>query len=718
MTAPERSGAPLTAAEVREARQALSALRAQVQAGQIDLVALARQIDRLDALLARAEQGRQQEGRFEALYNVSRLIGSSLDLQTVLDQVIDAIIGLTGAERGFLMLRDDDGGLTVKVARNFDQQTISKADASFSRTIVNQVLDSGKPIVTTNAVEDPRFAQKASIVMQALRSVMATPLRARGSVIGVAYVDNKVVTGLFTEGDLAALDTLAGQAAVAIDNALLFSATDQELALRVEELRQLRRVDRLLNETLDARTAMQHTLEWACRLSEASFGHLGLLEGSPPTLQAAFHHGVSDGRTRPLDLAERFPAVAEALAANRTVTARSGETALLIVPITREQRAAGALILGRDDGRAFTPHQQDIVERVVDRAAVAIENARLFESVSNAKRLMDNVFASITSGVITTNEMEQIILFNRAAEQVLRCPASTAVGACFTNVLPEPLVNELRPQVEHVKTYGDSVIGLERELSLPDRGQIILRTSLSPLKDADEEPQGIAIVIDDLTEQRRLEARYQMFQRFLPRAVIERLPPDPRELKLGGQRQEITSLFADIRGFTTFSQRHGPEKLVEVLNQYLAVGAEAVRREEGTLDKILGDCVVAFFNAPLRQPDHVLRAVRAALKIQEGVARLHEQLPEEYWLNYGIGINIGDVVVGFIGTEQQMNYTAIGSTVNLTSRLQNAAGPGQILLSEPAYLRIQDQVEARPLPPVEVKGYSEPIPVYELLGLR
>ncbi|MGQ9888587.1 MAG: sensor histidine kinase, partial [Aggregatilineales bacterium] len=158
------------------------------------------------------------------------------------------------------------------------------------------------------------------------------------------------------------------------------------LALRVEELRQLRRVDRLLNETLDARAAIQHTLEWACRLSGASFGHLGLLEGDPPTLQAAFHYGVPDGQTRPLDLAERFPAVAEALAANRTVAARSAEAALLIVPIKREQRAAGAVILSRADGKAFTPDQQDIVERVVDRAAVAIENARLYAAVQAADR--------------------------------------------------------------------------------------------------------------------------------------------------------------------------------------------------------------------------------------------------------------------------------------------------------------------------------------------
>lgn len=390
MTTPDPSSSrPLTPADTSSARQGLSMLRAQVQAGSVDPLFLARQLDRLDALLARVEQGQQklhQEGRFEALYNVSRLIGSSLDLQTVLDQVIDAIISLTGAERGFLMLRDDDGGLAVKVARNFDQQTLSAADASFSRTIVNQVLDSGKAIVTTNAVEDPRFAQKASIVMQALRSVMATPLRARGGVIGVAYVDNKVVTGLFTEGDLAALDTLAGQAAVAIDNALLFSATDQELALRVEELRQLRRVDRLLNETLDARTAMQHTLEWACRLSEASAGHLSLLEGDPPALHTTYHYGVPPGSTQPLNLEERFPQVREALATNRTVAAQTDGAALLVVPITREQKAVGTVILCRADARPFAANQQDIVERVVDRAAVAIENARLYAAVQAADR--------------------------------------------------------------------------------------------------------------------------------------------------------------------------------------------------------------------------------------------------------------------------------------------------------------------------------------------
>jgi len=365
----------------------------------------------------------------------------------------------------------------------------------------------------------------------------------------------------------------------------------------------------------------------------------------------------------------------------------------------------------------FSDRDRDLLAAFAGQAAVAIENARLFESVANAKTLMDNIFASIASGVITTDIQDQVIHFNRAAEHVLRVPATTIVGSRFADALPS-LESRLRLAVEEVKAHGEPVVEFETELSLPDRDQLILRTSLSPLKDANDEPQGIAIVVDDLTEQRRLEAHYQFFQRYLSPAVIDRLPSDPQELKLGGQRQEITSLFADIRGFTGFSRQHGPETLVEVLNQYLAIGAEAVLAEYGTLDKFMGDCVVALFNAPLVQPDHVLRAVRAALRIQESVAALRERMPPSHRLAYGVGINVGEAVVGNIGTLKRVDYTAIGSCVNLARRLQEAAAPGQILLSDAVYQQVRKHIEVRPLPPVEVQGFSEPITVYELLGLE
>ncbi len=516
----------------------------------------------LDQLEQRMKELAREQDEWAALYGVCRAVGSSLDLTEVLNEVMDQIIQLTGAERSFLMLVEPESGeLEFRAARNMDRETIASSSFEISRSIVNQVATSGQPVVTTNAQMDPRFKAQESVIGYNLRSILCVPLRVRGRVTGVVYADNRALTGLFSDRDRDLLDAFAGQ------------------------------------------------------------------------------------------------------------------------------------------------------------AAVAIENALLFESVANAKTLMDNVFASITSGVITTDVQDQITLFNRAAERILNVPSTRVNGARFEAALPE-LAKELRAVVEQVKRAGRPVVDYEREMSLPEREQVNLRTSLSPLKDAGETTQGLAIVMDDLTEQRRLEASYQMFQRYLSPAVIERLPDDPYELKLGGQRQEITSLFADIRGFTDFSRRHDPETLVEVLNQYLAVGAEAVLAEEGTLDKILGDCVVAIFNAPLRQPDHVLRAARAALKLQHGLAQLHERMPPSDHLNYGVGISVGDAVVGNIGTEQQMNYTAIGSSVNLASRLEGIAKPGQILLSEAAHRRLKDKVEARPLPPVHVQGFEEPITAYELLGLK
>jgi transcriptional regulator with GAF, ATPase, and Fis domain len=140
--------------ELSSIRHNVNLLRSQIQAGRVDGQFLQKQVDTLSDILTRVDGERKQrkkEGRFQALYNVSRAIGSSLELQTVLDQVMDAIIHLTAAERGFLMLRDDDGGLTVKAARNLDQQTLGSENFKFSRTITNEVLDSAKAVVTTVA---------------------------------------------------------------------------------------------------------------------------------------------------------------------------------------------------------------------------------------------------------------------------------------------------------------------------------------------------------------------------------------------------------------------------------------------------------------------------------------------------------------------------------------------------------------------------------------
>ena len=392
---------PVSEQELANTRYALSLLREQIQSGQFEREYSLNQLDRfLDLFdrLAGQVKAQRHAGRFEALYEVGRVLGSSLDQQQVLEQVMDAIIQLTGAERGLLMLQNDDGLLNVQVARNLDQKTLSSEEFRYSSSISNLVLNSGEAVLTTNAEEDPRFSAQASVVRQSLRSIMAVPMRARGKIIGIAYVENRVVAGLFNREDLATLEALVGQAAVAIDNAMLFSATDQALANRLDELRELRRIDLRLNEKLEIGQVLMVTLETSCDVTQSSHGYIGLLpdepsqEGQRIRALHQYEPGVSKAGPTPVDsqnlyLEELYPQVQDVLNTQKAISVDAGQYGLhsvLIMPIILKYKVIGLLILRREDGLTYSSTQQDLLERVVSRAAVSIENARLYAAVQAA----------------------------------------------------------------------------------------------------------------------------------------------------------------------------------------------------------------------------------------------------------------------------------------------------------------------------------------------
>jgi K+-sensing histidine kinase KdpD len=373
--------------EIGSMRHKLNMLRAQLQSNKVDADFLDKNISQMSDLLERLELEHRQlkrQRRLEALYNVSKLLGSSLDLQTVLNQVMDSIIELTNAERGFLLLRDDDGQVDVKAARNLDQQTLSSDKFRYSRTIVNQVMDTGESVVTTNASEDPRYSESESVITKGLRSIMATPLRVRGRVIGLIYVDNSAMSGRFLDDDLATLDAFSGHAAVAIDNAQLFSVADQKLSSRVEELHQLRRIDLQLNETLNAERVMSITLDAAARLAKADVGYFGIVENDGiPTVSS---YGIESDDTLPLYLEKTYPQTLHAVDTGETIVINDERRnyGILLVPVQREQKAFAVIVLRRKS--LFTGEEREVVERVVARAAVAIENARLYAAVQSADR--------------------------------------------------------------------------------------------------------------------------------------------------------------------------------------------------------------------------------------------------------------------------------------------------------------------------------------------
>lgn len=222
-----------------------------------------------------------------------------------------------------------------------------------------------------------------------------------------------------------------------------------------------------------------------------------------------------------------------------------------------------------------------------------------------------------------------------------------------------------------------------------------------------------AIMLDNV---RLYEQQNRLFHQYVTPSFANRLLADPLLSSLGGQRQTVTILFADIKGFTAFAEQHRPEALVTILNTYLGIAADAVLECGGTLDKFMGDAVMAIFNAPAEQPDHALRAARAALRLQHLIAAYHRMTAGEQQLRFRVGLHSGEAVVGNIGTAALRNYTAIGDAVNTAKRIQEAAETGQVLCSA-AVARQLAPAATEFVGELALKGKSQPEPVYRLLEL-
>jgi PAS domain S-box-containing protein len=331
------------------------------------------------------------------------------------------------------------------------------------------------------------------------------------------------------------------------------------------------------------------------------------------------------------------------------------------------------------------------------------------------KNLLDSVFSSIVSGVITTDMQGTVTLNNAAALHILGYPDIDDLAGQNVADLRPPLGSLLLPHLYRVGHTGESVVGLESSIDVPPRGVAHLRFNLSTLK-GQQETQGIAIVVDDVSEKRQVEAQRRLLEHMVSPAILTQL--DPERLQLGGKRTEITALFADIHGFTQISEQLNPEDLVGLLNRYLAAMANAVLAEEGTIDKFLGDAVMAWFNAPLPQPDHVMRAIRAALGIRDAIAALHEEISPLFRLSFGVGLHVGEAVLGLVGTQERMEYTAIGDDINIAKRIQEHSGIGQILISAAVYERVKEQISVSPVTTIQAKGKQKPLEVYEVLDLK
>lgn len=225
------------------------------------------------------------------------------------------------------------------------------------------------------------------------------------------------------------------------------------------------------------------------------------------------------------------------------------------------------------------------------------------------------------------------------------------------------------------------------------------------------------LVYGYLTERMRRKQVVSVFKQYVAPQVVDKISKDKDfNLVLGGENRPVAVLFVDIRGFTSISESLPPEQVVEILNEYLSLTTKAIFENKGTLDKFVGDAAMAVFNAPFDLEDYVFKAVCAAWDISQGAAGLAKQCEERFGTSiaFGIGIHCGNAVVGNIGCDFRMDYTAIGDTVNTAARLESNAKAGQILISEKVYEVVADRIQATPIGEIALKGKSQGVFVYQV----
>lgn len=335
--------------------------------------------------------------------------------------------------------------------------------------------------------------------------------------------------------------------------------------------------------------------------------------------------------------------------------------------------------------------------------------------LESLEQINENILQSITSGLLVVDNQNYIIRkFNKSMETITGFPASAALGKSLEKVFSYVQGIPFEHFYNEIKTKGKikrTKLKLQR-----NSGEIVYRfIKADALYDNKNNKIGIMIIIDDVTENEIIK---ESFSRYVAHQVVERILNGAEKVCLNGVRKEVTVLFADVRGFTSLSEKYDPEKVVSMLNDFFSIMVDVVFKYEGTLDKFIGDNVMAVFGAPVSQADDTERAVFAALEMQEKIKSFNNdrRSKNEKPLEIGVGINTGEAVAGNIGSEKRMDYTVIGDVVNFADRVQSQSKGGEILISDSTYRKVKDKIAVKKLIPRYVKGKQKEVVLYKVLG--
>ena len=550
------------------------------------------------------------------------------------------------------------------------------------------------------------------------------PLFHKQDLLGVFCIGNKFMNQSFTGLDIKIMSIISSHLTKALYNHLLIKELDEkkrEINLKLLELETLFDISVAISSVLNIEELSEDVLWRSVGILNASKGMLLIQIKDSPILEPISTFNWDEEKNLVSKKLKIFKTINEKKKGlfltekdKTTIQKKLNENNLIITPLQVKTKTLGYMVLCNKETRKgveeFNDLDLDLLTALSNQAAVAMENATLFKDITKEKNFNESILSSIATGVITINILGEIDSINSAGLKILKKEKEEIIGNHYLYLFEKDeevveLIVKSETQNKKVSTVNIPFLSVSEETKI--------NFSVSPRVDKNEKTKGLVLAIEDITDVSKIK---KTFKRYVSKQVVDELLDDDAKLNLGGEKREVTVLFSDIRGFTSMSEKMEPEKVVSTLNDYFSLMIDIVFKNNGTLDKIIGDELMIVFGAPTSSPDDTERAVQTAIEMQNKIETFNKQrnINKEVPIRVGIGINKGLVVSGNIGSRDLMDYTVIGDTVNLGARLCSAAGPDEIITSSSVWFETKNIFKYKKLKPIKVKGKKEEIPVYKI----
>ena len=661
----------------------------------------------------------------ETLVDVSRTVAALDTLDEILASLVSMTAAVLRAERATLFLNDT---MTNELySRSMTDQGPREIRMLNDKGIAGKVLRTGQGLVVNDAYAHPDFnAEVDETTGYGTRQILCAPIRTgRGELIGVAQVLNRL-DGQFGDDDLQLLEAMTTQAALAL------TSSQRDERSRAQAAREMEFVDLVADITseIDLDALLLRVMAEATAMLDAERSTLFLHDSAASELVARVAEGKGVDEIRFPDSVGiagtvftsgetiNIPHAYADLRFNPAFDTQTGffTRSILCVPLVNKAGdTIGATQALNKRGGPFTAEDEQRLRAFTAQVAIALENAKLFDDVQRVKNYNNAVLESMTNGVITLDNDGQIVTCNAAGAEILGYAEDSIIGRSIRDLFDQnPGILAL---VEDVMATNESASLMDVDLHTgsDDTGATVsVNVTGVPLR-IEANDEGTILLLENISNEKRIRST---MARYMDPALADRLVRGGEDI-LGGTSAVATLLFSDIRGFTTLTERLGPQATVSMLNEYFTLMVDCIQHEGGMLDKFIGDAIMAAFGLPEPADDDADRAVRTAIAMIRSLngwnsIRVADGKPP---VGMGIGLNTDDVVAGNIGSPKRMDFTMIGDGVNLAARLESACKQydAHILISDLTHRELKGVYRTREVDRVIVKGKTEPVAVHEVL---